>query len=98
MIQKRARTKFPTTTEPLDLAYCITTNHKQQQQKHYFTSPKIHSKNIWQLVVSTIQDSELKVEGDKVPQSFAENHQRSDRPRFHGTAILIPAPEYLDLT
>jgi hypothetical protein len=98
MIQKRARTKFPTTTEPLDLAYCITTNHKQQQQKHYFTSPKIHGKNSWQLVVSTIQDSELKVEGDKVPQSFAENHQRSDRPRFHGTAILIPAPEYLDLT
>ncbi len=89
---------FPTTTEPLDLAYCITTNHKQQQQKHYFTSPKIHSKNIWKLDVSTIQDSELKVEGDKVPQSFAGNHQRSDRPQFHGTAILIPAPEYLDLT
>jgi hypothetical protein len=59
---------------------------QNSQQKH------------WQLVVSTIQDSELKVKGDKVPQSFAENHQRSDRPQFHGIAILIPAPEYLDLT
>ncbi len=49
--------KIPTITEPLDLAYCITTNHNQQQQKHYFTSPKIHSKNTgsWLCQQSRIQ-------------------------------------------